>query len=139
VKRWHLIGDPRRAATDEADAVANLWLRARAAAAPAIPPPVHREDVVRAWFATVVLSTRDVWVIDHDDRLVAMMVLIDGWIDQLYVEPTSVRRVFGSRLLCVAKDLDPAGLELWTFAANSDGENEERAPAVRYRWPGVGR
>jgi GNAT superfamily N-acetyltransferase len=117
---------------------------------------VHRDDVVRAWFATVVLPTRDVWVVDHDDRLMALMVLVDGWVDQLYVDPQFVGRGFGARLIELAMDLNPAGLELWTFEANTgaqrfyerhgfvavgstDGDNEERAPAVRYRWPGVGR
>lgn len=84
-----LIGEIRRAMTHEAGALADVWLRSRAAAVPSIPPPVHTDNEVREWFAAIVLPTLDVWVIDHEDRLVALMVLDDGWIDQLYVDPPS--------------------------------------------------
>ena len=123
---------------------------------PSVPRPVHTDDEVREWFATIVLTTRDVWVIEQEDRLLALMVLHDGWIDQLYVDPPSARRGLGSRLLGLAKELNPHGLDLWTFQANTgarrfyerhgfiavastDGDNEERVPDVHYRWPGVGR
>jgi GNAT superfamily N-acetyltransferase len=146
----------RRSRTDESDAIAALWLHARAAAVPSIPRPVHTDDEVRQWFATIVLPTSEVWVIEHEDRLVALMVLHDGWIDQLYVDPPSARLGLGSGLLDLAKELNPQGLDLWTFQANTgarrfyerhgfvavastDGDNEERAPDVRYRWPGAGR
>lgn len=62
-------------------------------------------------------------------------------------------RGLGSRLVSVAKDRCPDGLDLWTFAANAgarrfyerhgfvvvattDGDNEEGAPDVHYRWAG---
>ena len=143
---------PRK--VDEADAIADVWLRSRAAAAPSIPRPVHTDDEVKEWFATVVLPTREVWVVEQDDGLVALMVLDDGWIDQLYVDPPSARRGLGSQLLDLAKERNPLGLDLWTFQANTaarrfyerhgfvavattEGDNEERAPDVRYRWPGA--
>jgi len=105
------------------------------------------------WFTTVVLPAQKTWVIDHGDVVVALLVLgPDGWIDQLYVDPDFVGRGLGSLLVDVAKAAAPDGLELWTFQANvrarrfykrhgfvavatTDGENEEGAPDVRYRWP----
>jgi GNAT superfamily N-acetyltransferase len=133
-----------------------VWLRSRAASVPAIPPPAHTDDEFRRWFASVVLPTRDVWVVDHDDRVVALMVLAGGWIDQLYVDPPMLGRGLGSRLVELAQQLNPTGLELWSFEANAgarrfyerhgfeavgatEDDNEERSPAVRYRWPGAGR
>ncbi|MDP1807899.1 MAG: hypothetical protein Q8K72_22160, partial [Acidimicrobiales bacterium] len=66
----------RRASAGEAAAVADLYLRARRAAVPAIPPPVHDDDDVRRWFTEVVLPQREVWVVDAIDHgLAALLVL----------------------------------------------------------------
>jgi GNAT superfamily N-acetyltransferase len=141
----------RRARADEAGALAEVWLRARAASVPAIPPPVHTDDEVREWFERVVLPTREVWSADDDGVVAAVLVLEDDWIDQLYVEPAHTGRGIGGRLVTVAKERRPAGLRLWTFEANvgarrfyerhgfvatgsTAGDNEEGAPDVRYEW-----
>jgi putative acetyltransferase len=77
----------------------------------------------------------------------------DGWVDQLYVDPQWTGRGLGSALIGLAKELRPERLDLWTFQSNiaarrfyerhgfvaidvTDGENEERAPDVHYRWSG---
>ena len=117
-----------------------------------IPPPIHADDDVRAWFATTVLPERETWVIEDEGAVVALMVLEPGWIDQLYVEPMYTGRGLGSRLVDLAKELNADGLDLWTFQANAgakrfyerhtfvavdttEGDNEEGAPDVRYHWP----
>ena len=142
----------RPAHDEEASHLAVLWLRSRAASAPALPPPVHAEEEVRAWFADVVLPTREVWVAEADGLAVALLVLDDDWIDQLYVAPGHTGHGIGGKLLKVAKARRPQGLRLWTFQANqrarrfyerhdftatetTDGDNEEGAPDVRYEWP----
>lgn len=141
----------RKAVLEEADTVASVWLRSRWAAAPAIPPPAHTEAEVRGWFRRVVLPSRDVWVADDNGELVALLVLDDGWIDQLYVDPGHTSRGIGRELMAVAKEQRPAGLKLWTFQSNvrarrfyeahgfvmtgsTDGDNEEGVPDVRYEW-----
>ncbi|WP_219941856.1 GNAT family N-acetyltransferase [Iamia sp. SCSIO 61187] len=141
----------RRARTEEADVVAGLWLRARRAALPAIPAPVHSDDEVRAWFADVVLPQREVWVGEEDGVVVGLLVLEHGWVDQLYVEPGRTNRGIGGRLVGVAKQQCRGGLRLWTFEANvgarrfyerhgfvvvgsTGGNNEEGAPDVLYQW-----
>lgn len=144
---------PRRAKRDEAAAVAAVWLRSRQASIPAIPPPVHTDEEVHEFFASVVLPQRETWVIaDDDGEIVALLVLHSGWIDQLYVDPPHIGRGLGSCLVDVAKTVYPEGLDLWTFAANTgarrfyerhrfvaidstEGCNEEGAPDVRYHWP----
>lgn len=142
---------PRRARLDEATAVADLWCRSRHAAFPAIPAPVHDDDEVREWFASAVLPNRDVWLIARGENLIALLVLDDGWIDQLYVDPQWTGQGLGSVLVDLAKELRPERLDLWTFQSNvaarrfyerhgfgaietTDGANEEGAPDVRYRW-----
>lgn len=133
--------------------VAAIWLRARLASVPFIPPPVHTDAEVRAWFREAVLQQQEVWVADADGEPVAVLVLDHGWIEQLYVEPTLTGHGIGGALLRVAKDRFPAGLELWTFESNgrarrfyerhgflavdrTPGDNEEGAPDIRYRWSG---
>ncbi len=142
----------RQARDEEADILAGLWLRARAAAAPAIPPAVHSDVEVRAWFADVVLPTRKVWLAQDSDGAVLGLLVLDGAIlDQLYVDPARTGRGIGSRLLDLARSRRPGGLSLWTFQANAGarrfyerhglrpvaetgGDNEEGTPDVRYRW-----
>lgn len=141
----------RRARGEEAGDIAGVWLRSRAASAPEIPPPVHTEEEVRAWFQHVVIPEREVWVADDGGAVVAMLVLEDEWIDQLYVEPGHTGRGIGGRLMAVAKQQRPRALRLWTFEANvrarrfyerhgfvatgsTADDNEERAPDVHYEW-----
>lgn len=142
----------RRAKINEAREVADVWLRSRHASIPAIPPPVHTDDEVRGWFASVVLPGREVWVLDAEGLgIVGLLVLEDSWVDHLYLAPGRTGQGFGSRLLGVAKERNPSGLELWTFQSNvgarrfyerhgfvvvasTDGNNEEGAPDVHYRW-----
>ncbi len=141
----------RPAVAEEAAAIAEVWLRARRAAAPTIPPPVHSDDEVRTWFSEVVVASREVWVADDRGALVALLVLEGDWIDQLYVAPGRTGHGIGSRLVATAKRQRPEGLRLWTFAANrrartfyerhgfvataaTAGDNEEGAPDVLYEW-----
>jgi GNAT superfamily N-acetyltransferase len=142
---------PRRARPEEARTIADVWLRSRYASIPAIPPPVHTDDEVRDWFASVLVSDRDVWVIAPGECSVALLVLEGEWINQLYVDPSWTGQGLGSMLVDLAKELHPEYLDLWTFQSNTaarrfyerhgfvaidttDGENEEHAPDVHYRW-----
>jgi GNAT superfamily N-acetyltransferase len=144
----------RRAEAADAAAVADVWLRSRRAAMPAVPAPVHPEDEVRQWFATVVVPTRETWLAEVDGAAVAVLVLDGDELDQLYVDPGWQGRGIGAELVRLAQQRRPGGLALWTFLANlrarrfyerhgffavgwTDGSrNEERAPDVRYVWGG---
>ena len=143
----------RPAALSDLGPITDLWLRSRRRAVPAIPAPVHTDDEVGRWFADVVLPERDVQVaVDPDPSVLGVLVLDDGWVDQLYVDPDHLGKGIGSRLLSVARERSPGGLQLWTFATNlrarnfyqqhgfsiagqTDGAgNEEKAPDILYRW-----
>ena len=134
--------------------ITDLWLQSRRASAPAIPPPVHGDQDVGHLLSDAVTNC-EVWVAEAADGMIlGMMVIDDGWVDQLYVRPGWTGRGLGSSLVELAKGRHPQGLTLWTFAAHvrarrfyerygfepgeptSGTENEEGAPAVRYRWPG---
>jgi GNAT superfamily N-acetyltransferase len=141
----------RAAASTEAHALAALWLRSRAASFPAIPATVHTDAEVNEWFEDVVLPNREVWVAEQAGTAVALLVLENDWVDQLYVEPTATGGGIGGALLDHAKDRRPTGLRLWTFRDNANarrfyerhgfvvvaetaGDNEEHAPDVCYEW-----
>lgn len=140
----------RRAEADEAEVLADLWLRSRRTAAPAIPPAVHSDDEVRGWLRDTVLPNDEVWVIGPAGQPEAMMVLSEDWIEQLYVAPHHQRQGHGSRLVRFAQNRRDS-LRLYTFEANhaarafyekhgftaagpASTDNEERAPALLYRW-----
>ena len=143
----------RRATKADARAAADLWLRARKAAAAVIPLPVHGDDDVREWFAFHVVSDAELWVAEQRSGELAGILVLDGeWLDQLYVEPTMTGRGIGAGLVGLAKRERPDGLRLWTFASNTgaqrfyerhgfvetrrtDGrDNEEGAPDILYVW-----
>lgn len=141
----------RRAAAHEADEAARLLIAARHAAIPAIPPLVHSDAEVHSWFCDCVMAESDVWVALDETAIVAVMVLADGWLEHLYVDPLATNRGHGSALIRHAKSLTSSTIELWTFASNlgaqrfyerhgfvaidrTAGDNEEAEPDIRYRW-----
>jgi GNAT superfamily N-acetyltransferase len=149
--RDDVVAHVRRAHTDEAAPIATVFLRSRHASVPAIPPLVHDDDDVHHYFASVVLPDHEVWIGDADGQVVALLVLGDDFIEHLYVDPDWTGRGLGSELVDVAKTRCREGLSLWTFQSNAgarrfyenhgfkaeamtDGDNEEGAPDVRYRW-----
>ena len=144
----------RRARPDDAAVGAAVWWRARLDAVPESPAPVHDEDDVARWVADVLVPAGATWVAVERDEVVAMMTVRDGWIDQLYVDPSWQGRGVGTRLVELAQSRARGGLDLWAFQANTgarrfyerhgfsavettDGDNEEGAPDVHYRWAGT--
>jgi pimeloyl-ACP methyl ester carboxylesterase len=146
----------RRATAADADSVADVFLRSfRATYA---FPLAHADAEVRAWIRDRVIPDGGTWVADEAGRVVGMMVVGRGELDQLYVAPDRLGRGIGRALLDQAKAVSPDGLRLYTFQVNDrarrfyerngfvedwrgDGsDNEERQPDVRYVWrPASGR
>jgi GNAT superfamily N-acetyltransferase len=139
----------RRADAADAPALAEVYLRTRRATA-GIPAMVHSEAEVRAWIAGTVIARGQTWLAQAGEQQVALMVLSGDELDQLYVDPGHQGHGHGAALLALAQALRDE-LTLWTFVANAgarrfyerhgfapDGEpgsdNEEGAPALRYRW-----
>ena len=142
----------RRARQNEGSAVADVWLRSRAASHPDIPAPVHDADEVRRWFSDVVVPNFETWVVETSEgQIVGLLVLKDAWLDQLYLEPGWTGLGIGSCLVNLAKSRRPDRLDLWVFQSNvrarrfyeehgfvlvetTEGENEESAPDAHYAW-----
>ena len=138
----------RRARTEEAAVIAEVWLSSRRAAE--IPATAHGDGEVRDWGTDELLPSCEVWVVEDARVPVAVMALRDAWVEQLYVAPGHQRQGHGTRLIDVAKR-SRSWLALWTFERNVDAQrfyetngfvrsgpvsadNEEDAPAVCYRW-----
>lgn len=131
--------------------MADVWLRSYAAALPTVRR-AHTDDEMRAWTRDALVPGHETWVATVADTVVGMMVLRDGWVDQLYLDPDWRGRGIGDRCVELAKRRYPTGLRLWTFQVNlparrfyerhgfvaaefTDGSgNEEREPDVRYEW-----
>jgi GNAT superfamily N-acetyltransferase len=147
----------RRGTDADADIAAEVYLRARHHAIPEIPPLAHPADEVRQWMRGV-LAEQEVWLACADDGAPLGLMVLDGdWVEQLYVDPAWTGRGLGTRLLELAKQRHPDGLQLWTFVSNvraqrfyerngfsveerTDGSgNEEHAPDLRYVWRPRGR
>ena len=79
---------------------------------------------MRAWFASHVVPRAALWLAESDDALAGLLVLDDGWVEQLYVDPAHTGKGIGGGLLARAKLESPGGLQLWSFASNTG------APAV---------
>jgi GNAT superfamily N-acetyltransferase len=147
------VGDVtiRRADAADGPALGDVWLASWRATFDF--PPGHADDDVRAWLANEVLPSRETWVAtDPDGRVVALMALAEAMVDQLYVAPDRIGHGIGGRLLDLAKERRPRGLDLYCFQANrrarrfyegrgfvavatSDGSgNGERQPDIRYAW-----
>jgi chorismate mutase/GNAT superfamily N-acetyltransferase len=142
----------RRATTDDADQIAELYLATRRAAEPAMPPQLHSQESVLAYTAGMVVE-KEVWVAEADE-IVGFATLAEAFLDALYVGPDHQGFGIGTALLDLAKARRPDGFALWVFASNApargfyhrhglvelehtDGSgNEERSPDVRMAWPG---
>jgi ribosomal protein S18 acetylase RimI-like enzyme len=141
----------RRSEPGDAPQVADLFLASFAARYDF--PLAHTPDEVRGWVADDLLPTTETWVAIGDEGTpVGFLSLREGFLEQLYVAPGWTGRGIGSRLVELAKERRPAGLDLFTFQVNEgarrfyerhgfaavwfgDGsDNEERQPDVRYAW-----
>jgi GNAT superfamily N-acetyltransferase len=143
----------RRATADDASGIVDVWLTSWRATFD-FPPGAPDDDVAR-WLTTELVPNNETWVaVDRSDggRVVALMALSDTMVEQLYVAPDWISRGVGGRLLDLAKERRPDGLDLYCFQANTfarrfyeargfvplsfgDGtRNMEHQPDVLYRW-----
>lgn len=145
----------RQADVADSGDIADVWLTAFAATYDF--PAAHTDDEVREWARTDLLAGTETWVAQEPGgMIVGFMSLSEDMLEQLYLRPGWTSHGTGSRLVTLAKERRPDGLQLYTFQVNAgarrfyerhefvaiwfgDGNaNEERQPDVRYRWtPGT--
>lgn len=145
----------RAAAPDDADAVAEVYLRSRKELV-ACAPLIHSDASVRGWIRTRLIPAGRTTVAVAGGEVVGLMAVSTrdghGFIDQLYLHPEWIGRGIGTRLLELARRALPPPLRLYTFQCNErarrfyesrgfeaiafgDGSgNEERCPDILYEW-----
>lgn len=143
--------DLRLATVQDAALLASIHREARVTAMPWLPV-LHSGEETRDWMTNVVLPQQEVWIAGRSGAASGFIAMTDGWIDQLYIDPTAWRTGAGSALLDHAKQRLPGGFRLWTFQRNAmarafyrkhglaelrqtDGyDNEEKEPDVLLGW-----
>jgi ribosomal protein S18 acetylase RimI-like enzyme len=148
----------RRASAADAEQVAAVYLASRRAFV-SFAPLVHSDAEVRQWVAGQLIPAGGVTVAvvgAREGTVVGMMAVSRkegaGWLDHLYLLPSSVGRGLGAQLVQRAKAALASPVRLYTFQANEgarrfyerhgfraigfgDGSsNEERCPDVLYEW-----
>jgi GNAT superfamily N-acetyltransferase len=108
--------DIRRATSDDAPAIAEVFLASFGATYTFAL--AHTPDEVRGWVASHLVPTTETWVAIVDGEVVGFLSLGDTFVEQLYVAPGWTGNGIGSRLIELAKQRRPLGLELFTFQVN---------------------
>jgi GNAT superfamily N-acetyltransferase len=141
---------------DDAEAVADVYLRSRHQLVP-FAPLAHADEDVREWIRDRLIPSGGVTVGIHGGEVRGMLAVSRrdgfGWIDQLYIDPDRVGIGIGTELLKYAMASLGTPVRLFTFQANerarafyerrgfravrfTDGAgNEERCPDVLYEYP----
>jgi GNAT superfamily N-acetyltransferase len=112
---------------------------------------LHTPEEDRWFFKERMFTTCQLWGYFDDNKLIGIIAFRGGWIDQLYVLPSSQGHGVGTALLQIAQGLHD-DLSLWTFQRNAaarcfyEGQgfvlinktdgfgNEEKEPDAMYSW-----
>jgi putative acetyltransferase len=112
---------------------------------------LHTPEEDRLFFRERMFATCQLWGYFDNQQLIGIIAFREGWVDQLYVLPSSQRRGIATALLAIAQGQFPS-LSLWTFQRNkaarrfyekqgftlakeTDGSaNEKKEPDAMYRW-----
>jgi ribosomal protein S18 acetylase RimI-like enzyme len=145
----------RRAAAEDAAAIAQVHIKSREVTMPYLPPRRRTDAEVEAWARDVILPGSDVWVAESAGRVVGYAAVEDGVLDALYLLADVRRQGIGTLLLRQAKAHSPGGLSLFVFQKNTDARafyahhgftvadtndgsrNMEREPDMTMRWEPV--
>ena len=116
-----MIFDVRAATLDDADSVADVYLRSRKELV-ACAPLVHSDEAVREWIRRHLIPSGRTTVAVVNAQVVGFLAVSKGadcsWIDHLYLLPTWVGRGVGTQLLELARNELPPPIRLRTFQAN---------------------
>lgn len=145
----------RQATVADEDHVADIYLASRKQYLP-YAPLAHTDEAVRTWISSQLIPTGGVTVAVSEDLVVGFLAVskdnLYGWIDHLYLDPSTVGMGVGSILVEHAKVILGAPIRLYTFQENVDARrfytrhgfkeieltdgalNEEKVPDVLLEW-----
>jgi GNAT superfamily N-acetyltransferase len=100
-------------------AVVGVWYRSGRAAYTFLPTwQAFTVENAHAVFRNVIRPKCDIWVGTLDQTVAAYLAMNGSYIDRMYVDPLEWRKGWGARLVALAKELSPDGLELHTHQEN---------------------
>ena len=102
-------------------------------------------------FRQVIRPQCRIWVAVSEERVVGFLAIKGSYIDRMYVDPSEWRKGWGTRMMELAKQLCPKGLDLCTHQENYGARAfyekhgfqpvrfgispaPENAPDVEYHW-----
>ena len=136
---------------DEADTAA-VWHRSGLAAYPYLPTwQALTLEAAQRVFHNVIRAQCAIWVGTLDGRVVAYLAMKGSNLNRLHVDPVEWRKGWGTKLVALAKQLSPTGLETQTHQENRPARAfyerhgfvavkygisppPESAPDVEYHW-----
>ncbi len=105
---------------EDVRAAARVWWRSKTAAFPWLEFEQETGfDANHVFFRDEICSRCAVWVAEIDQRIVGLLALDKGHIDQLFVDPDRLRTGIGTALLEHARACWPTGLSLFTYQRNT--------------------
>jgi ribosomal protein S18 acetylase RimI-like enzyme len=140
----------RAAQPSDADAIADVFIDSFESLT--FLPRLHTHAEHRAFIRDHVLVEQEVWVAEHEGRILGFAALSEDMLSHLYVHTESQGAGAGTALLATAKERRPDGFTFWVFQQNerarafyerrgctvvrlTDGaENEEKTPDALYEW-----
>lgn len=157
----HYYGIPmqtilRQATIEDAPRVAEIYLESRKRYL-SYAPLAHTDEAIHSWISSQLIPTGAVTVVARGERVVGFVAIskdpCHGWIDHIYLDPSTVGMGLGSLLLEHAKLTLGSPIRLYTFQQNADARrfyrrhgfreielsdgalNEEKTPDVLLEWP----
>ena len=104
----------------ELESATEVWVRSRWDAERSLEERMgYTPDQNRDHFANVIARENSIWLALRGERIVGLLAYCDGYVDQLFVEPSEQRTGVGLALLEQAKRLSPGRLELYTHQSNT--------------------
>ncbi len=145
----------RNATLDDSARIADIYLASRKRYLP-YAPLAHTDEAIRSWIQDDLIPKSEVIVIVSELSLFGFLAISKdsshGWIEHLYLDPSTVGMGLGSLLLEEAKRILGAPIRLYTFQQNEDARrfyrrhgfreiefsdgaaNEEKIPDVLLEW-----
>ena len=132
--------------------VVRVWHRAGLAAYTYLPTwQAMTLDTAQYVFHNIIRPKCRIWVGTLNEQVVAYMAMNGSYLDRMYVDPSEWHKGWGTRLIELAKELSPSGIELHTHQQNQAARAlyerqgfkavqfgisppPESAPDVEYHW-----
>lgn len=136
---------------EEAMEVSKLFISARKGMA--YLPAIHTDEETIDYVSSLVKQGK-IYVLKQSESIVGLMMVGEGYLHHLYIDPSSHGKGYGKILLDKAKELSPDELYLWVFEQNlgaikfyeregfqllekrekEQAVNEENLPDRKYFW-----